>query len=117
MEQTQSAQPCGCRTYNGWDINWAPAWKDALEEVASTGELNHVVLRSGRQKDGRGNISPNTLILPVLAEECKLEEGAKIDYDTIFNEMLNQFKLAEGREPTEDEVAEIKHFLAEARAN
>ncbi len=101
----------GCRTYNGWDINWAPAWKDALKEVAKTGKLTHAVLRSGRQKDGRGNISPVTILLPTLAEECKLELGKSLDKQDVLNEMINQFKLSENREPTEEELKEIKTFI------
>lgn len=100
-----------CRTYNGWDINWAPAWKDALKEVAKTGKLTHAVLRSGRQKDGRGNISPVTILLPTLAEECKLELGKSLDKQDVLNEMINQFKLSENREPTEEELKEIKTFI------
>lgn len=38
----------GCRTYNGYDINGL-----------------------GQMKDGRGNITPVTLILPTLAQEAK----------------------------------------------
>ena len=37
-----------CRTANGWDINGF-----------------------GQLKDGRGNICPNTIILPTLAMEAK----------------------------------------------
>jgi ribonucleoside-triphosphate reductase len=60
----------GCRTYNGYNINWREAWKNALFDVIKTGKLDHKVLRSPRQKDGRGNISPVTIILPTLAMEA-----------------------------------------------
>lgn len=100
-----------CRTYNGYDINWHDSWKDALIEVAKTGELKHTVLRSPRQKDGRGNISPCTVILPTLAMECKLELGKKFSNDAVLAEMINQFKIDEKREPTEAELKEIKVFI------
>ena len=111
MEQIQSAQLCGCRTYNGWDINWADSWKEALEEVAEKGKLDHTVLRSGRQKDGRGNVSPCTILLPTLAEECKLELGKSLHDEEVLVEMIQQFKESEGRDPNEDELKEIKSFL------
>ena len=111
MMLRHSALLCGCRTYNGYDINWHDAWKNALLEVANTGELKHTVLRSGRQKDGRGNISPVTVILPTLAMECKLELGKKLSNEDVLTEMINQFKLAENREPNEAELKEIKTFI------
>ena len=100
-----------CRTYNGYDINWHDSWKNALLEVANTGELKHTVLRSPRQKDGRGNISPCTIIMPTLAMECKQEMGKKLSNEAVFNEMVNQFKDDENREPTSAELEEIKKFV------
>lgn len=102
---------CGCRTYNGYDINWHDSWKNALLEVANTGELKHTVLRSPRQKDGRGNISPVTIIMPTLAMEVKQELGKKLSNNAVFTEMIEQFKIAENREPSEEELKEIKAFV------
>ena len=62
-------------------------------------------------KIGRGNISPTTLILPTLAEKSKLKVGKKIDNQTILDEMINQFKAEEQRDPTEEELKEIKKFV------
>ncbi len=101
----------GCRTYNGYDINWHDSWKNALIEVAKTGKLKHEVLNSPRAKDGRGNISPVTVILPTLAMECKRELGKKLDDEVVLTEMVKQFKAAENREPTEEELKEIKTFV------
>jgi hypothetical protein len=110
MLQLYAAQ-CGCRTYNGYDINWRDAWKNALLEVANTGKLEHTVLKSPRQKDGRGNISPVTIILPTLAMECKLELGKKLSNEDVLAEMIEQFKASENREPNEAELKEIRLFV------
>ena len=50
-DETTLCSTMGCRTYNGYDINWHDSWKNALLEVANTGELKHTILRSPRQKD------------------------------------------------------------------
>lgn len=59
----------GCRTANGWDINGF-----------------------GQLKDGRGNIAPTTIIMPMLAMEAieEVRDG-----------------LIDGEEPREDEVVSI----------
>ena len=53
----------GCRTYNGYDMNGF-----------------------GQMKDGRGNIAPNTIILPTIAMETKLSLK-----DTTEEELVEQF--------------------------
>lgn len=60
-----------CRTANGYDVNWKDSWKNALLEAIETGNISDNVLESPRQKDGRGNICPVTIILPTLAMEAK----------------------------------------------
>ena len=57
---------CGCRTANGWDINGF-----------------------GQLKDGRGNISPVTIILPTLAMIAKEN---KIDFFEILDKKINEAK-------------------------
>lgn len=54
-------QPCGCRTYNGADINADPGVHP-------------------QTKDGRGNIAPTTIIMPTLAMEANgnVEEFMKL---------------------------------------
>lgn len=106
-----------CRTYNGYDINWHDSWKNALLEVANTGELKHTVLRSPRQKDGRGNISPVTIIMPTLAMEVKQELGQKLSNDVVLNEMINQFKLTESRDPSDEEISEMEDFIKNRESN
>lgn len=68
-----------CRTANGYDINWEPTWKEAIDKLCdSNSEVDDVeVLESPRQKDGRGNIAPFTLILPTIAMEAKLKVDKK----------------------------------------
>ncbi len=56
-------------------------------------------------------MSPVTIILPTLAMECKIELGKKFSNETVLIEMINQFKLAENREPNEAELKEIKTFI------
>lgn len=60
-----------CRTANGYDINWFDSWKNAVHEVIETGNIKHNILESPRQKDGRGNICPTTIILPTIAMQAK----------------------------------------------
>lgn len=60
-----------CRTANGYDANWKDAWKDALLEAIETGNIKEDVFESPRQKDGRGNICPTTIILPTIAMLAK----------------------------------------------
>ena len=80
----------GCRTYNGYDINWHDSWKNALFEVINSGKLEHKILRSPRQKDGRGNIYPVTIILPTIA----MEADRNVDK---FMKLLDK-KITEARE-------------------
>lgn len=66
-----------CRTANGYDVNWKDSWKDALHTLIETGHVDESVLTSPRQKDGRGNICPVTIILPTLAMQAK-EKAQKV---------------------------------------
>ena len=60
----------GCRTYNGFDINSIESYEKNIESVINSGKLYDDV-QSGAAKDGRGNISPVTIILPTLAMQSK----------------------------------------------
>jgi ribonucleoside-triphosphate reductase (formate) len=66
----------GCRTYNGYDCNAASAWKDAILKVVDGLDPGNVI-NSAMEKDGRGNIAPNTIVLPTLAMEAKDESEKK----------------------------------------
>lgn len=59
------ASSMGCRTYNGWDINFN--FKDIMQDCLN-GKI--VDQYSANQKDGRGNLAPVTIILPTLAMEA-----------------------------------------------
>lgn len=66
------ASTMGCRTYNGFDINFDEQYFiELLKKTADTGQLPQNYLFSGVQKDGRGNICPSTIILPTYAMEAK----------------------------------------------
>lgn len=60
----------GCRTQNGYDINFGEIYEDNIKSVIENGTLKHPYFLSGAQKDGRGNICPQTIILPTLAMEA-----------------------------------------------
>lgn len=78
-----------CRTANGFDVNSASCYKQAVQEALETGEVTTDLL-SGAQKDGRGNICPVTIILPELA---MIANG---DEDT-FMQLLDQ-KIHEAKD-------------------
>ena len=51
------ASSMGCRTYNGYDINFD--FKEVIQDCLSGKEVTQI---SANQKDGRGNIAPTTII-------------------------------------------------------
>jgi len=87
-----------CRTANGYDVNWKDAWKDALMKVIATGKLKEDILESPRQKDGRGNICPTTIIMPTVAMQAK-EKAEKNRTDAVdeFMKLLEK-KIGEARD-------------------
>lgn len=76
----------GCRTANGFDINWESQWKSALDDYIKNDVVPNDMLCTGQLKDGRGNIAPATIILPTLAMEAKKkasknnEDAYVVDY-------------------------------------
>ena len=69
----------GCRTANGWDINCDNE-------------------KLGQLKDGRGNISPVTIIMPTLAMQAKDKAGDKQeDAVPVFMKLLDK-KINEARD-------------------
>ena len=114
-DKTTLCSTMGCRTYNGYDINWHDSWKNALLEVANTGELNHVVLRSPRQKDGRGNISPVTIILPTLAMQVKLKLGESISKSKVKSFLVGKF--GDGHEEEFNDFSENRDMSKEYTVN
>ena len=79
----------GCRTYNGFDINHDP-------------DVN------GQMKDGRGNLSPVTIILPTIAMEAK--ERSVVSNDANKNE---QIILMNFMDLLEQKIYEAKDMLLE----
>lgn len=65
----------GCRTYNGWDANFDFGY--IIKTILKTGKAPENYFYSGNQKDGRGNICPNTIILPTIAMMSKGVLGKK----------------------------------------
>ena len=60
------ASSMGCRTYNGYDINFN--FRETINNCMSGVPINQF---SGNQKDGRGNICPVTILMPFIAMEAK----------------------------------------------
>lgn len=59
------ASSMGCRTYNGFDINFN--FKEVMDDCLNGKSPTQY---SANQKDGRGNICPVTIIMPTLAMEA-----------------------------------------------
>ena len=104
----------GCRTYNGFDINFDEAYfNDLLNETIKQGKLPINYLYSAMQKDGRGNICPNTIIMPTIAMMAKeeYEKSNKKDKD-----LINIFmeKLLKVIEDSRDQLIErYKHIVSQ----
>ena len=64
----------GCRTANGFDVNFEEVYRKNIQSVISNGTLYCDTLLSGAQKDGRGNIAPSTIIMPTLAMQALDED-------------------------------------------
>lgn len=87
-----------CRTANGWDVNWEADWKSAVMEAIETGDVKNEVLESARQKDGRGNIAPTTIILPTLAMQAKVKSDKNgLDVVEEFMKLLEK-KIGEAKD-------------------
>lgn len=78
----------GCRTYNGYDINYEEVFRRNLDCVLGKNGLTIDDIEpyySAAQKDGRGNICPETIILPTLAMEAKTNDPHMIEEFKNFN--------------------------------
>ena len=82
-----------CRTYNGYDVNFDEKYfEQLLNEIISTGKLPKNYLHSAMQKDGRGNITPSTVIMPTYAMKARLmwDKDKSIDIVEEFMKMLDK---------------------------
>lgn len=70
-----------CRTYNGFDINFTEEYfKKVLDRTIKEGKLPRNMLWSAIQKDGRGNIAPATVIMPMIAMKAKQKSKDNPEY-------------------------------------
>ncbi len=92
----------GCRTANGFDINFTMDYfLDLIRKTIELGETPVDMLYSGAQKDGRGNICPVTIILPTIAMQAKEEfESGESEYDDLIDIFMNKLdkKIYEGKD-------------------
>lgn len=96
----------GCRTYNGFDKNFTEEYfKKVLERTVKDKKLPRNMLWSGNQKDGRGNIAPATIILPMVAMKAKKKNPE--DVVETFIKLLDGY-IADAR----DELIERFKWIA-----
>lgn len=98
-----------CRTNNGYDVNFTEDYfKSLLMEILETGDVPDNYLCSAIQRDGRGNIAPQTIILPTVAMLAK--KKSKSDPDSIvevFMKLLDKYI-----EDTKDALLERFEWIA-----
>ena len=76
-----------CRTNNGYDINFTKEYfLDLLTKILETGDVPDNYLCSAIQRDGRGNIAPQTIILPTVAMLAK--KKSKNDPSTRIEDLM-----------------------------
>lgn len=80
-------------------------------KVAETGKLDHEILNSPRAKDGRGNISPVTIIFPTLAMRSKLKVAKNLPTEYVLTEMAKLRKEEINTDISEKDFDEMKKFV------
>lgn len=99
----------GCRTNNGYDVNFTEDYfKSLLMKILETGDIPDNYLCSAIQRDGRGNIAPQTIILPTVAMLAK--KKSKNDPSSIievFMKLLDKYI-----EDTKDALLERFEWIA-----
>ena len=99
----------GCRTNNGYDVNFTEDYfKSLLMKILETGDVPDNYLCSAIQRDGRGNIAPQTIILPTVAMLAK--KKSKNDPSTVvkvFMKLLDKYI-----EDTKDALLERFEWIA-----
>ena len=98
-----------CRTNNGYDVNFTEDYfKSLLMKILETGDVPDNYLCSAIQRDGRGNIAPQTIILPTVAMLAK--KKSKNDPSTlieVFMKLLEKYI-----EDTKDALLERFEWIA-----
>lgn len=103
----------GCRTANGFDVNWFADWKIAVNEYINGNVPKYNFLATGQQKDGRGNIAPATIILPTLAMEAR--KKAKDNPEYVVDFFMDILEKAIG--DCKDELLERFNWIAAQNKN
>lgn len=104
-----------CRTYNGADVNFSKSFEYNLK-LAADGETDlskYDDCVSAALKDGRGNIAPNTIILPTAAMECKTGK-IKLSDDLIENFMLYLDQLI--HEAKDELIEQFEYICSQSEA-
>ena len=83
----------GCRTYNGFDINFTEDYfREVIRRTIDEKKLPRNMLWSGIQKDGRGNIAPCTVIMPMIAMMAKKKTKNNPEYIVdCFMDLLEKY--------------------------
>lgn len=85
------ASTMGCRTYNGFNANFTEDYflNKVLLSTIENGKLPLNQFWSGNQKDGRGNIAPATIVLPMVA--MKAVKSKSGDVVETFMKLLEDY--------------------------
>lgn len=114
VQPTEDFSTMGCRTNNGYDINFTKEYfLDLLTKILETGDVPDSYLCSAMQRDGRGNIAPQTIILPTVAMLAK--KKSKSDPSTtveVFMKLLEKYI-----EDTKDALLERFEWIASQSPN
>jgi ribonucleoside-triphosphate reductase len=114
VQPTEDFSTMGCRTNNGYDINFTKEYfLDLLTKILETGDIPDNYLCSAMQRDGRGNIAPQTIILPTVAMLAK--KKSKSDPSTtveVFMKLLEKYI-----EDTKDALLERFEWIASQSPN
>lgn len=114
VQPTEDFSTMGCRTNNGYDINFTKEYfLDLLTKILETGDIPDNYLCSAMQRDGRGNIAPQTIILPTVAMMAK--KKSKSDPSTtveVFMKLLERYI-----EDTKDALLERFEWIASQSPN
>lgn len=111
---TEDFSTMGCRTNNGFDINFDENYfKNLIVETLKQKKIPINYLTSAMQRDGRGNICPCTIILPTIAMLAK--KKSEKNESNIIDEFMKL--LGKYIEDCKDELIERFNFIASQSAD